>query len=287
MARRKIIEINEDLCNGCGACITACAEGALKLVDGKARLVKEDFCDGFGDCLGDCPTGALKIIEREVPDYDPDATRAHLERTGDAGAVRRFDEAAARHEAAHGPAAAAPTPPPAPAGGGCPGMRMRAAAADTAEARPPAAPVASDGLPPQVNPSELRQWPIQLHLVPPGAPFFKGRELVVMNTCGPLASADVHWRFLRGRAVVVACPKLDRTEPYAEKLAGILREPTIPRMLVVRMEVPCCGGLTRIALEAAARSGRADLRVEEVTLSLDGAVVKTMTYGNGKDATVP
>jgi NAD-dependent dihydropyrimidine dehydrogenase PreA subunit len=279
MARRKIIEIDEDLCNGCGVCITACAEGALRLVNGKAKLVKEDFCDGFGDCLGECPTGALQIVEREAPGYDPAATRAHLAHTAGAEAVRHFDEAAARHEAAHG--SAMPAPPA--SGGGCPGMRMRTAAAEAAADRPPAAPVAGDGLPPQVNASELKQWPIQLHLVPPGAPFFKGRELVVMNTCGPLASADVHWRFLRGRAVVVACPKLDRTEPYVEKLAAILREPTIPRMLVVRMEVPCCGGLTRIALEAAARSSRADLRVEEAMLSLDGAVRNTVTVVDGKE----
>lgn len=277
MATRKIIEIDEDLCNGCGECITACAEGALQLVNGKARLVKENYCDGFGDCLGECPTGALKIVEREVPDYDPAATREHLARTAGSDAVRKFDEAAQRHAAAEG-AASTPTPPPlvprpftsAMAHGGCPGSRMRT----FADSPKPAAPaVTGGGLPAQVNPSELRQWPIQLHLVPPGAPFFKGKELVVMNTCGPLASADVHWRFLRGRSVVVGCPKLDRTDPYVPKLAAILSDASIPKVIVVRMEVPCCGGLSAIVAQAALQSGRTDLEVEEVTLGLDGAVM--------------
>ena len=275
MAKRKIIEIDEDLCNGCGECITACAEGALQLVNGKARLVKENFCDGFGDCIGDCPTGALKIVERDVPDYDPAATREHLARTAGDEAVRRFDDAAARHAAAHGAPTARPAPAPgafaaAMGHGGCPGSRMRT----FADAPKPAATATSGGgLPAQVNPSELRQWPIQIHLVQPGAPFFQGRELVVMNTCGPLASADVHWRFLRGRAVVVGCPKLDRTDPYVPKLAGILSDASIPKVIVVRMEVPCCGGLSAIVAQAAAQSGRTDLEVEEVVLGLDGAVM--------------
>lgn len=268
MARRKVIEINEELCNGCGDCVTACAEGALQIVNGKAKLIREDFCDGFGDCIGECPTGALKIVERDVADYDPAATRAHLAATGGEEAVRRFDEAARRHAAAH--PAVAPGPA-APAFGGCPGTRMRM------PPEPAAAPPVTDaGLPPKIIPSELRQWPVQLHLVMPGAPFFRGRELVIMSTCGPIASADTHWRFLRGRAVVVACPKLDRTEPYAAKLAAIVQDRSIPRALVVRMEVPCCGGLTAIAAEALQRSGREDLVLDEVTLSLDGEVIETI-----------
>jgi NAD-dependent dihydropyrimidine dehydrogenase PreA subunit len=279
MAKRKIITVDEDLCNGCGECITACAEGALKLVDGKARLVKEQFCDGFGDCIGDCPTGALKIVEKDVPDYDPDATRTHVAKIAGPDGVMRFDEAARRH--GDGAAAAAPPPNPSPAAapaalhamGGCPGSRMRTAPPD---ARPAAAvATAGPGLPPHVQPSELRQWPVQIHLVQPGAPFFKGRELVVMSTCGPIASADVHWRFLRGRSVVVGCPKLDDTAPYAEKLGAILRDPSIPKVIVVRMEVPCCGGLTEIVREAVVQSGRRDLAAEEVTLGLDGDVRAT------------
>jgi hypothetical protein len=126
------------------------------------------------------------------------------------------------------------------------------------------------GGPKQAIPSELSQWPVQLHLVQPGAPYFRNRELVVLSTCGPVASADVHWRFLRGRSVVVACPKLDDTRPYAEKLGAILRDPSIPKVTVVRMEVPCCGGLTGITTDAAALSGRSDLLVKEVTLGING-----------------
>ncbi|MDZ4198235.1 MAG: 4Fe-4S binding protein [Kiritimatiellia bacterium] len=272
MPTRKIIEIDEDLCNGCGACVTGCAEGALQIVNGKARLVKEQFCDGFGDCIGECPTGALTIVEREAPEFDEVATLHHVAKIGGEEAVRKFEAAAKAHESPSAPKPAArPFHPPHGMGGGCPGSRMRTF--DSADAPAQPAMATGSGLPPQVQPSELRQWPIQIHLVPPGAPFFKNKELVVMSTCGPLASADVHWRFLRGRSVVVGCPKLDRTDGYAEKLAAILSEPSIPRVLIVRMEVPCCGGLTAIVEEAAALSGRRDLQVEEITLSLDGKVL--------------
>jgi NAD-dependent dihydropyrimidine dehydrogenase PreA subunit len=268
--KRKIITIDEDKCNGCGDCVVACAESAIQIINGKAKLVKEQYCDGMGDCLGECPTGAIKIEERDVPDFDAAATRAHVAQTGGAAAVKKFDEAAIRHGLA--PAA---KPAPAPhahhhGGGGCPGTRMRMMQPGT----PAVAPTPSgSGLPPKVNPSELAQWPVQIHLVSPHAPYFKGKELVIMNTCGGLASADIHWRFLRGRSVVVGCPKLDNTESYAEKIGEILAEPSIPKALVVRMEVPCCGGLTAIAQDAVRLSGRSDLKLEEVTLSLSGEVI--------------
>ena len=143
----------------------------------------------------------------------------------------------------------------------------------------PAQPTSGAGLPDAINPSDLQQWPVQLHLVPPVAPFFQGKELLVLATCGPVASADVHWRFLRGRSVVVACPKLDVTEPYVEKLAMILRENDIPKAIVLIMEVPCCSGLSNMAEQALALSGRKDLEVEEVTLGLDGKVRGTRTLG--------
>ncbi|MBP7829348.1 MAG: 4Fe-4S binding protein [Kiritimatiellae bacterium] len=257
--KRKIITIDENLCNGCGECVTACAEGALQIVAGKAKLVREQYCDGFGDCVGECPTRALNIIEVDAPDYDPAAAREHVARTGGAAAVRAFDEAASRHGGVAG----------IPRAGGCPGMAVREFSG-TGPAEP--VPAGRAGLPPRVQTSELRQWPIQIHLVPPGAPYFKGKELVVMSTCAPLASADVHWRFLRGRSVVVGCPKLDRTDGYMEKLAAILSEPTLPRVIVVRMEVPCCGGLTALVRAAAQASGRRDLVVEEVTIALNGDV---------------
>jgi NAD-dependent dihydropyrimidine dehydrogenase PreA subunit len=256
--KRKIIEIDEALCNGCGDCIVGCAEGALQLVDGKARVVKEQFCDGFGDCVGACPTGALKIVEREAAAYNEAATREHVLKTGGEGAAKRFDKAKSVHEAK------------APPMGGCPGMQIRFGGKQTPKSQPASAAVSG-----QVIKSDLDQWPIQLHLVPPTAPFFEGKELVVLSTCSPVASPDVHWRFVRGRSVVVACPKLDRTEGYAEKLAAIMAGNNIPKVVVVRMSVPCCGGLTAIARKAHAASGRADLVLEEATIGLDGELLKT------------
>jgi ferredoxin len=250
--KRKIITIDEDLCNGCGECISACAEGALQLVDGKAKLVKEQFCDGFGDCLGECPTGALKIVEQDVPQYDPTVTREHVLKTGGQEAVKIFDAAAQRHEAHSG---------------GCPGMAMRF----NPKAGSTPKPARASG-PGQAIRSELEQWPVQIHLVRPDAPYFKNRELVILSTCSPIASADIHWRFIRGRSVVVGCPKLDNTDGYSEKLAAILSEPTIPKVIVVRMEVPCCGGLTAIVRQAVEASGRNNLEFEEVTVSLDGNI---------------
>jgi len=238
--KRKIIEIDEDKCNGCGTCVTGCAEGALAIVDGKAKLVNDVFCDGLGACIGDCPTGALKIIEREAPEFDEAAVEKHLGRQK-------------------------PAVPPA---GGCPGMQMRFN--QQKPAARPAAPAVSG----QVIPSELNQWPTQLHLVPPSAPFFKGRELVVLSTCSPSASPDVNWRFVRGRAIVIACPKLDRTEGYVEKLTAILASNGIPKVIIVRMEVPCCGGLTMMVAEAVRRSGRTDLAVEEAVIGLDGGLME-------------
>jgi ferredoxin len=236
--KRKIIEIDEAKCNGCGECVTGCAEGALAIVNGKAKLVNEVFCDGLGACIGECPTGALKIVEREAPEFDEAAVEEH---------VREQKKK---------------SPPP----GGCPGMQIRFGGASQGGTARVAGPSVSG----QVIRSELNQWPTQLHLVPVEAPFFKNRELVVLSTCSPSASPDVNWRFIRGRAIAMACPKLDRTEGYAEKLAAILASNGIPKVIIVRMEVPCCGGLTRIVQEAARRSGRTDLVVEEATIGLDG-----------------
>jgi len=240
--KRKIIEIDEMLCNGCGDCVTGCAEGALAIVDGKAKLVNEVFCDGLGACIGECPTGALKIIEREADEFDEAAVEEHLKKQE-------------------------PHTPPA---GGCPGMKLRFAEPSKVEEAKGEYPVTG-----QAIPTELNQWPTQLHLVPPEAPFFKDRELVVLSTCSPSASPDVNWRFVRGRAIVIACPKLDRTEGYVEKLAGILKSNGIPKVIIVRMEVPCCGGLSMMVKDAAQKSGRNDLVVEEATIGLNGDLLET------------
>ena len=264
--KRKIIEIDEALCNGCGDCIVGCAEGALQLVNGKAKMVKEDFCDGFGDCIGACPTGALQIIEREAPAYDIDATREHVAKMGD-DALKKFDEANAEHDAKEKESQMEQ-----PKTGGCPGMQVRMAEKKETAAKPATTAVESGG---QVIKSDLVQWPIQLHLVPPTAPFFEGKELVILSTCSPVASPDVHWRYVRGRSLVVACPKLDKTEGYVEKLAGIMAGNNIPKVIIVRMSVPCCGGLTQITQQAYKASGRTDLIVEEVTIGLDGELLST------------
>ncbi len=281
MRTRKIIRIDEDLCNGCGDCVTGCAEGALQIVDGKAKLVREDYCDGLGDCVGTCPTGALTVEEREVADYDPDATRDHVARTRGAQGLLALEEAATRHS----------DPPQ----GGCPGTRMRVLSnADDgvspsspnpspAEGAPafsiaaPGGPATAgpdttnrSGDPGTIQPGSLGQWPVMLHLVPPDAPFLKNRDLCVLSTCAPVAMPDAQWRFVRGRGVVVACPKLDRTDGYLEKLTAILGEPTIPRVVIARMEVPCCGGLTTLAVRAAEATGRRDLEVAEATVGVRG-----------------
>jgi Fe-S-cluster-containing hydrogenase component 2 len=265
--KRKIIEIDEDLCNGCGDCIVGCAEGALQLVDGKAKMVKEQFCDGFGDCVGTCPTGALQIIEREADAFDEEATIEHVRDLGGDEAVKKMLDAAEVHEAKE-----KATEAPKPKVGGCPGMQVRMAQQKETAAKPATTSVDGGG---QVIKSDLEQWPIQLHLVPPNAPFFEGKELVVLSTCSPIASPDVHWRFVRGRSLVVACPKLDRTEGYVEKLAGIMSQNNIPKVIIVRMSVPCCGGLTQITQQAYVASGRDDLIVEEITIGLDGELLKT------------
>lgn len=255
--KRNIIHIDESKCNGCAQCILACAEGALKIVNGKAKLVKEVFCDGFGDCMGECPYGALTIEVREASDFDYEQTKIHVRAERGEGGLQQLATAARKH------GAPSEHRPPTASGEGCPGMRMRFAPK-------PAAGV--DAATASAGRSELEQWPVQIHLVQPGAPFFHGRELLVLSTCAPVASADIHGRFIRGRGVVVGCPKLDNTEGYADKLAAILQDKSIPGVLVVRMEVPCCGGLTTIVREAVRQSDRQDLCVEEIQIGLDGTI---------------
>ena len=207
---RKIIAIDTDRCNGCGLCAEACHEGAIGMVDGKAKLLREDFCDGLGDCLPACPAGAITFEEREAPAYD-------------AAAVQK---------------AGADTPLPC----GCPGTqskRLHPTVSATAAAMP----------------SQLSQWPVQLRLVPPRAPYFDGAHLLVAADCTAYALGDFHNRFIRGRITLIGCPKLD-TEDYTDKLTAILSENDIRSLTVVRMEVPCCGGIERVAKTALQRSGK-------------------------------
>ncbi len=230
--KRKIIEIDESKCDGCGQCIDACHEGALALVDGKARLVKDVYCDGLGACIGDCPTGALKIVERDAADFDQAAVDTHLSSLGRAPMPHA-------HGHAHGHGHHA--------GGGCPGSAMRTMTPAPALSGP----VADD----QPPPSQLGQWPVQLNLVPPHAPFLRGADLVVCADCVPFTVPDFHARYLSGKAIVVGCPKLDDLGHYAEKLQAMVAQAQPRRLTVVIMEVPCCRGLAQVAVEAASQQG--------------------------------
>ena len=213
---RKIIHIDEDKCSGCGACAAACHEGAIGMVDGKARLLRDDYCDGLGDCLPVCPTGAISFTEREASAYDRAAVEAH---------IRTQAEASAPHA-------------------GCPGHAMRRF--DRGGDAPAPAPAAPETV------SQLEQWPCQIKLVPVHAPFFQDAKLLVAADCTAFAYAGLHSRFMKGKITLVGCPKLDGTD-YSEKLTEILRCNDIRSVTVVRMEVPCCGGL-----EAAVRKALAD-----------------------------
>ena len=231
MTKRKIVEIDERKCNGCGDCIPNCAEGAIQLIGGKARLVKDVYCDGLGACLGTCPQDAIRVVEREA---------------------EAFDEAAAKKRQAHAREAHA----------GCPGAALMdfAQGADETEADAAEAP------------SALRQWPVQLMLVPPSAPFLDGADVLLAADCVPFAYAGFHSRLLPGKKLLVGCPKLDDAALYADKLAEMLRLNDIRSLTVAHMEVPCCYGLVALARRALAESGKA-IPLEEVTISVRGDVV--------------
>lgn len=228
MALRKIVNIDEDLCDGCGECVPSCAEGALQIVDGKARLVKDIYCDGLGACLGQCPHDAITIEEREAPAFDEAATEVHLEKLK--LAEQKKPEIKAQ--------------PDLPCG--CPGSAMKSFK-PVAGAAPFAAPV---GQPVPGQASALNHWPIQLMLVPAAAPFLKQTDLLICADCVPFAVPDFHSKFLEGRSVLVGCPKLDNNDFYREKLAEIFATAQPTSINVLRMEVPCCGGIAQAVLEA-------------------------------------
>jgi NAD-dependent dihydropyrimidine dehydrogenase PreA subunit len=227
VAVRKIIEIDEEKCDGCGLCAEACHEGAIQIVGGKAKLVSESYCDGLGDCLGECPRGAITILEREAAPFDAAAGGDLLERE-----AAPFDAAA---------------------GGD---ILEREAAPFDAAAGGYRAP-------------QLRQWPVQLMLVPPGAPFLQGADLLVTADCVPFATADYHRRYLTGKATVVGCPKLDDIQHYYEKLKEMFREARPRSITVLRMEVPCCGGISK-AVERARNETVPHTDLQVITIGIRG-----------------
>ncbi len=248
MVKRKIVQIHEDKCNGCGACAQACHEGAIQMVDGKARLISDQYCDGLGDCLPACPTGAIEIIEREALPYDDEA-------------VQELKRKKAAQQGQDEPLAC-----------GCPGAMARTL---QREENPGAAERISQHHEAinyeAARPSELRQWPVQLHLVNPRADYFKKAHLLVAADCCAYAYGDFHRDFIKGRVTVIGCPKLDETEAYREKLVQILAANDIKSITVVRMEVPCCGGIVRIVKEAMLKT-ETIVPYKEIVIGLNGEI---------------
>ena len=240
MMKRRIIEIDQDKCNGCGACAAACHEGAIAMVNGKAKLMRDDYCDGLGDCLPACPTGAISFVEREAAAYDEQAVMANKQKNM---------QEKMKKEGRTLPC-------------GCPGSQSRKIEhAECADAEVSCA-----------NPvSRLSQWPVQIKLVPVNAPYFDGAKLLIAADCTAYAYAAFHERFIKGHITLVGCPKLDGVD-YSEKLTEIIRNNDIKSVTVVRMEVPCCGGLENAAKNALQQSGKF-IPWQVVTVSTDGKIL--------------
>ncbi|WP_272699877.1 ATP-binding protein [Desulfovibrio sp. Fe33] len=251
--QRKMITINEELCNGCGQCVPACAEGALAIVDGKAKLVKEIYCDGLGACLGDCPTGALKVEVREAADFDPEAVAEHLRAQGREIPDHMPDPMSLRLASA------------APKAGGCPGSALQTLT-PCGRANVPSAQSAG---------SALSHWPVQLRLVPPNAPFLKNADLLLTADCVPVAMPSYHGEFVPGRVVLMGCPKFDNQMEYVDKLTGIIAENDLNSITVMEMEVPCCSSMSAILGEAVRRAGKS-VPTRRVIVRRSGEVLETV-----------
>jgi len=259
---RQMIKIDEDKCNGCGACVPACAEGAIQIVDGKAKVVMEKYCDGLGACLGECPQGAISFETREAEAFDEAATIEHLKETGrsvEAHLAHMAEHAAGGHDqhahAHHGRGHG---------GFVCPSARTIDRTRECSRADTPAAGSVQ---------SELRQWPVKLHLVNPSASFFQDADLLIVADCVPFAYGSLHPDFMRGKVVVTGCPKFDDIEGHIDKLTEIFRRNRVRKVTVLQMEVPCCSGLAR-ATEVAVQASGNDVPVDTITISLSGEVMQ-------------
>ena len=238
--KRKIIEIDEERCDGCGQCVPACAEGAMEIVDGKAKVIADKYCDGLGACLGECPNDALHIVEREAEEFDEEAVEELLEQK----------------------AAEKPSLEPIR---GCPSAGVQVFAPPESGKPPAEATGASE--------SALSHWPVQIRLVPPDAPFLKGADLLVVADCAPLAYPNFHSDFLRGRVVMMGCPKFDAVDEYVEKFTQIFKNAGLKSITSVYMEVPCCSALPTIVKKAMKEAGR-EIPFEEVVVGRRGKVVE-------------
>ena len=255
---RQIININEDLCNGCGLCVSACHEAAIGLVDGKAKLLRDDYCDGLGNCLPVCPTGAITFVEREALDYNEEEVKRNMQ-------LKELQEReAAGHIEAEKKAQAAPSAHPAHHGG-CPGSRLQSIKRE----EPSAAPIQNQKE--SVIPSQLRQWPVQIQLVPVNAPYFGGADLLIAADCTAYAYGNIH-QFMKDKITLIGCPKLDDAD-YAGKLTQILMNNDLNSITVLRMEVPCCGGIVHAVKTAMLNSGKL-IPWRVVTISTDGLVLE-------------
>ena len=245
MVKRNIIKIDEEKCNGCGQCVNACAEGAIKLINGKAKLISEIYCDGLGACIGHCPQDAITIEQREAEQFDEEATKEHLEKQ---------------------------KKPAIPIDFVCPGM-MSKDLKQTSEATTAKETTAGDVT------SQLGHWPVQLKLVPPQAPYFKNADLLFVADCVPFAMGDFHSKFLKDHSVVVGCPKLDDSAYYIDKMAEILSSNDINSLTVIHMEVPCCSGLTNI-IRKAIEKNKIAITFEDVTIDLHGNIKNKVIVQN-------
>jgi len=241
---RKIIEIDDERCDGCGQCVPACAEGAIEIIDGKARIVAEKYCDGLGACLGECPNDALTIVEREADDFDEEAVEVYLQEK---------DQVA--QQAVQ------------PLAGGCPSAQIQTFI-PTTPCQTANAPAAQSNAA-----SALSHWPIQINLVPPNAPFLKGADLLIAADCTPVAYPNFHQDFLQGKVVMVGCPKFDDVQEYIRKLTDIFKAADVKSITTIVMEVPCCSGLPTIVKNAMEASGQ-NIPMEEVVISTRGEILR-------------